>query len=100
MFRILRRLVNFVAFIIELLLIFRLIFKFLVVNERTPFVAWIYSITAPLVSPFAKIIPNWKVSGFVVDFSTLAALIVYAVAAYLIVMVLPSPCRETKETDI
>ncbi len=100
MFRILRRLVNFVAFVVELLLVFRLVLKFLVANEGTPFVAWIYSITAPLVAPFAKIIPNWKISGFVVDFTTLAALVVYALAAYLIVMVLPSPCRETKETDV
>ncbi len=95
MFRILRRLVNLVSFIIELLLIIRLIFKFFVVNENTPFVSWIYTITAPLVAPFARILPNWKFSGFVVDFSTLVAIIVYAIAGYLILMVLPYPAKET-----
>ena len=94
MFRIIRALINFVAVIIELLLTIRLIFKFLVVNAGTPFVAWIYGITAPLVAPFAKILTDWKFSGFVVDFATLAALIVYAVAGYLILMVLPYSAKE------
>ena len=89
MFRIIRALINFVAAIIELLLVCRLIFKFLVVNTETPFVAWIYGITAPLVAPFAKILPDWKFSGYVIDFATLAALIVCAIVAYLILMVLP-----------
>ena len=89
MFRIIRALINFIAVIIELLLVCRLIFKFLVVNTGTPFVAWIYSITAPLVAPFAKILPNWRFSGYVIDFATLAALIVCAIVAYLILMVLP-----------
>ena len=91
MFRIIRALINFVAVIIELLLVCRLIFKFLAVNTGTPFVAWIYSITASLVAPFAKILPDWKFSGYVIDFATLAALIVCAIVAYLILMVLPYP---------
>jgi uncharacterized protein YggT (Ycf19 family) len=94
MFRIIRALINFVAVIIELLLTIRLIFKFLVVNAGTPFVAWIYGITASLVAPFAKILPDWKFSGFVVDFATLAALIVYAIAGYLILMLLPYSGKE------
>jgi CDP-diglyceride synthetase len=42
-----------------------------------------------------KISPDQKFSGFVVDFATLAALIVYAIAGYLILMILPYPNRET-----
>jgi uncharacterized protein YggT (Ycf19 family) len=95
MFRIIRALINFVAVIVELLLTCRLILKFLVVNTATPFVAWIYSITAPLVAPFTKILPNWKFSGYVIDFATLAALIVCAVVAYLILMILPLSGRES-----
>ena len=97
MFRIIRAFINIVVGIIELLLTFRLIFKFLVVNAGTPFVAWLYGVTAPLVAPFAKILPDWKFSGFVVDFATLAALIVYAIAGYLILMILP---YSRKETDV
>ena len=89
MFRIIRAFINIVVGIIELLLSIRLIFKFLVVNTGTPFVAWLYGVTARLVAPFAKILPDWKFSGFVVDFATLAALILYAIAGYLILMILP-----------
>ncbi len=94
MFRIIRALINFVSGIIELLLTCRLILKFLVVNTATPFVAWIYRITAPLVAPFAKILPDWKHSGYVINFPTLAALIVCAIVTYLILMVLPYSGRE------
>jgi hypothetical protein len=95
MFRIIRAFINFVVGIIELLLTFRLIFKFLVVNAGTPFVAWLYGVTAWLVAPFAKIIPDLKFSGFVVDFATLAALIMYAIAGYLILMIFSYPDKET-----
>ena len=86
MFRILRAFVNIVVSIVGLLLTLRLICEFLVVNTGTPFVAWLYGVTAPLVAPFAKILPNWKFSGFVVDFGTVAALVVFALAGSLLLM--------------
>src|SRR5579864_6440378 len=89
MFRILRAFINIVVGIIELLLTFRLIFKFLVVNPETPFVAWLYRVTAPLVAPFSKILPNWKFSSFVVDFATVAALIVFAVVGSVLLVLFP-----------
>ena len=91
MIRILRSVINIVVGIIELLLAFRLIFEFFVVNTSTPFVDWLYGVTAPLVAPFAKILPNWKVSGYVVDFATIAALIVFALAGALLMMLFPYP---------
>ena len=94
MFRIIRAFINIVVGIIVLLLTFRLIFKFLEVNAGTPFVAWLYGVTARLVAPFAKISPDLKFSSFVIDFATLAALIVCAIVAYLILMVLPYSRRE------
>src|SRR5580698_5159353 len=94
MIGILRTLINIVVGIIELLLTFRLIFKFLTVNTGTPFVGWLYGVTAPLVAPFAKILPDWKISGFVVDFATVAALIVFALAGGLLLMIFSSPRKE------
>ena len=91
MFRILRAFINIVVGIIELSLTFRFIFKFLVVNTGTPSVAWLYNITAPLVAPFSKILPNWKFSGFEVDFATVAAIIVFALAGSLLLMLFPYP---------
>lgn len=71
----------------------------MVVNAGAPFVVWLYGITAPLVAPFAKILPDWKLSGYVVDFATLVALIVYAVAGYLLLMIFPHSRDSREETD-
>jgi uncharacterized protein YggT (Ycf19 family) len=90
-----RALINIVVGTIELLLTFRLIFKFLTVNPETPFVAWLYKVTAPLAAPFAKILPDWKFSGYVVDFATVAALIVFALAGSLLLMIFSYPRKET-----
>jgi uncharacterized protein YggT (Ycf19 family) len=87
MLRILRTSINIVVGIIELLLTFRLIFMFLAVNIDTPFVAWLYGVTAPLVAPFAQILPNWEFSGFVIDFATVAALIVFALVGGFLLMI-------------
>jgi uncharacterized protein YggT (Ycf19 family) len=87
MFGIVRTLVSFVIGVIEFLLLLRFIFKFFVANVGTPFVAWIYSTTASLVSPFARIVPDLKLGQFVIDFSTLVALIVYVFIGYLILRV-------------
>lgn len=87
MFGIIRTLVNIVFGVIEFLLSLRFIFKFFAVNSGTPFVAWIYNATASLVSPFTKILPDLNLGGFIVDFATLAALIVYVFIAYLILQI-------------
>ena len=79
--------INIVLGVIEFLLSLRFIFKFFVVNVGTPFVAWVYDVTASLVSPFARILPDLKMGGFVVDFSTLVALIVYSLVGYLLLRI-------------
>jgi hypothetical protein len=69
-------------------------------DTDTPFVGWLYGVTAPLVAPFAKILPNWTFSGFVVDFATVAALIVFALAGSLLVMIFPYSRKEPAPADI
>jgi len=98
MIRILRAVINLVVGVVELLLVLRLILEFFVANAGTPFVAWLYGVTAPLVAPFAKIFPNWQFSGFVVNFATVAALIVFALAGSLLLMLFPYP-RTVVVTD-
>jgi YggT family protein len=100
MFNILRTLINFTVGIIELLLTFRFIFEFLVVNTGTPFVAWLYRVTEPLVAPFSKILPNWTISRFVVDFATIAALIVFALAGALLIMIIPCSRKVVVVTEV
>ena len=88
MFRTIRAFINIAMTIAELLLCSRLILKFFVANPRTPFVAWVYRGTAPLVSPFVGIHRDWRYSGFVLDFPTIAALIVYVILGSLILGIL------------
>jgi uncharacterized protein YggT (Ycf19 family) len=76
--------VNLVFGIIEFLLTLRFIFKFFIVNSSNPFVAWIYSTSDSLVAPFAGIVTNLKLGGFLVDFAVLIAMIVYTFVGYLI----------------
>lgn len=90
MFGIVRTLVNIVVGVVEFLLSLRFIFKFFAVNPSTPFVAWLYGATASLVSPFARILPDLKLGGFVIDFATLVALIVYILVGYLILQIFSS----------
>jgi uncharacterized protein YggT (Ycf19 family) len=87
MYGIVRTLVNIVFGVIEFLLTLRFLFKFFVANASTPFVAWIYVTSASLVAPFARIFPDLNLGGFVVDFTTLVALVVYALVSYLILEV-------------
>ncbi|MFA5962057.1 MAG: YggT family protein [Parcubacteria group bacterium] len=83
-----RTIVNIIVGVIEFLLSLRFIFKFFAVNSSTPFVAWLYGSTASLVAPFARILPNLNIGGFVIDITTLVALIVYALAGYLLMEIL------------
>lgn len=84
MFGIARTLSDIVFGVISFLLSLRFVFSFFVVNASTPFVAWVYGVTAPLVSPFARIFPDLDLGNFVVDFSALTALIIYALVGQLI----------------
>jgi YggT family protein len=99
MFRVIRSLINIVVSIIEILLTIRLALIFFGANKGTPFVAWIYRISDPLVAPFARILPNWTVSGFVVDFATVAALIVFALAGCLLLMLFPYTRTEIERVE-
>ena len=95
MLRIIRGAIQIAAVIIELPLLFRLTLKSLTANPKTPFVGWIYSVTDWLAAPFAKILPNGKLSGYPIDSATLAAIIVYAIIAFLVLMILPHPSKDT-----
>lgn len=73
---------------IELLLTLRFIFKFFTLNPGAPFVSWLYRFTASLIAPFAGILPDVKLAGFVIEFTTLFALIIYVVIGHFILRAL------------
>ncbi len=70
---------------VETLIGLRIILKLFGASTQASFVTWVYETTKPLLSPFAGIFPAPVLDGyFVVEFSAIFALIVYAFLAYFI----------------
>jgi|SRR5581483_931263 len=81
----LRVLINFIFGLIELILGFRILFEIAGANPSTPFVAWLYEVSRPLINPFYGIFPSPVLkSGTVLDMSAIIALLIYAIIAYLL----------------
>ncbi|MBI3984452.1 MAG: YggT family protein [Candidatus Levybacteria bacterium] len=82
-------LVNIVFSIVEFFLGIRILLRLFGANPNTPFVSWVYDTTAPLLSPFSGIFPNPTITpGFVLEMSSLFALLVYGFIAYLIALLI------------
>ncbi len=73
---------GFIEFVVGL----RVILKLFGANPLVPFSQWVYETSAPLIAPFQGIFPAPKLSGgFVIEFSSLFALLVYAFVSYAVV---------------
>ena len=87
--RILIYLVEFVLAVVELFIAFRIILKLFGANTSTPFVNWIYETSRALVAPFLGMFPAPVLEGgFVIEFSSIFALVVYAILGYLVIELL------------
>lgn len=78
-------LVYFVAGVVEILLAIRFVLEIVGASAVSSFVSFIYNLSDPLVAPFYGMFsthPNFTISRF--DFETLAAMVVYAVVAYIL----------------
>lgn len=83
--------------LIELALVTRFILKMLAASPNAPFVRWLYDMTDPLLQPFMLAFPTPAVrGGYVLEFTTLFAIFVYAFAAYLIQEILELLDRKHK----
>ncbi len=71
--------------VIEVLLAFRVILKFLGANAFSGFANFIYAISSPFALPFSGILGTTASSNLIFEWSTLIAMAVYAVIAYGIV---------------
>ena len=71
--------------VIEVLLVFRVILKFLGANAFSGFTNFIYAISSPFALPFSGILGTSASSNLIFEWSTLIAMAVYAVVAYGIV---------------
>ena len=91
--------------VVETILIFRLGFQMASANPNNGFVDFIYDVTGGLVDPFEGIVRNRSVGGGgVLEPATLIAMVVYLVAAMLLVAMIwaltsaPSPAGERSVT--
>ncbi len=87
--RMLPALVQVVASLVELVLGLRIVLKLFDANPSTPFVNWVYQTTQPLLTPFEGMFPSPTLTGgFVIEFSTVFALMAYAFIGYLLVEII------------
>ncbi len=78
-------LIEIIIGIVEFLVLLRIILKLFAANPNTPFVAWVYETTRGLIWPFLGMFPAPTLdNGFVIEFSAIFALIVYAIVGYFI----------------
>lgn len=69
----------------EVIITLRIVLKILGANTAAPFVLWIYDTSKPLLAPFTGMFPSENISGgFIIEFSALFALVIYALVSYLI----------------
>jgi uncharacterized protein YggT (Ycf19 family) len=73
---------------IEVLLIFRAIFKVIGANSSSGFVSLIYSITDVMVVPFQGIVPSAVSGNSIMEWATLIAGVVFALIAWGLVYLL------------
>lgn len=74
----------FLLGLVEAIIGLRVIFRAAAAND-TGFVSFIYGLSAPLVAPFRGITADYASRGNVVEIGSLIAMLVYLIAAYLVV---------------
>ncbi len=76
---------NTIFGIVEFFIGLRIILKLFGASTSAPFVSWVYETTNPLLRPFLGMFPSPRLEGgFIIEFSALFGLLVYAFIGYLI----------------
>ncbi len=93
--------IYFIAGVIEITLLFRLIFKMMGANPGSAFVSGIYMLTEPLVMPFRGIFPVAVNSGVevrsILEPAAIIGMVVYAALAWGIVKLITILARHADE---
>jgi YGGT family len=72
----------------EILLGLRVALKVLAASPSAGFSRALYAITSPLVVPFQGVFPNPHTHGSIFELSTVLAMLIYAILAWVIVRIL------------
>ena len=78
------RIVSGVVGLIEAMLVLRLVLQLLGANPSSQFIAWVYGVTDNFVGPFAGAFPSLTVGAYAAEFSTIFAMIGYAIIGWLV----------------
>jgi YggT family protein len=84
----------------EGLLAIRFILRLLGANPVAGFAQFIYGITTPLIAPFVGLFGTPRFEGSAFEFTTLVAMIVYALLAWVIVKVTLLLFKETQSGEL
>ena len=97
--RLINSIINVIFTIAEIFLLFRFALKLFAANEAASFVQFIYDTSQPLLAPFEGIFPTVADSGAVIEFSTLCAILVYALLAYLLMALIDTVYEAGRTTQ-
>ena len=79
------QIVYYILGVLEALLAFRFLLKLLAANPAAGFTDFIYTLSYPFVAPFLSVFRITRVQGSVFEWTTLLAMLVYALIAYGII---------------
>ena len=82
-FRKINQLIGLGLVVLLLLLCTRFLLNFFEITTSI-FTGWIHFLTEPLVYPFANLAPSLPYNGFVIDVTTLVAIVVWTIAVVLL----------------
>lgn len=75
--------VNLMLTVVGVFLGLRFVLKLFSANASNSFVNWIYETSAEILGPFRGIFPAPSLDGFVIEFSTIFAVMVYTIIGML-----------------
>lgn len=91
-------LTNVFVAVVEVFLGLRFIFRLFGANPANDFVRWLYDISSELLEPFRGIFPTETIQpGFVIEFSTLFAMVAYGLLGFLILALVDALLPEGRD---
>jgi hypothetical protein len=86
--------------VVEVVLGLRFILKLFGANSANGFVSWVYEMSSTLLAPFRGIFPVQVFENqYVLEFSTLFAMLVYMLFGLLVLMVIDWLCRSVSAAE-
>lgn len=82
------QIVWYVLYVIEALLTFRFLLKFIGANPGAGFSRFVYGVTYPFAEPFLNVVPATQIGNNVIEWTTLLAMIVFWLIAWAVVKLL------------